>query len=251
MKILELRLKLAGKDENLKIYVNEDKKNGIIEWTDGEKSNQYDFIDCSKIFPSSIQFWIKLNYFNVKGQLQLNEKNEFVLTLASTLYHFIGTEEEGKNYLDFLSSLDIPISEKFLIDSKESNQNISEFEKSFLTAFADTGCNYNLSESQRFELIKEGFLLEDSNNLGFNMFSKLHYAYPDKIYAKHFNGDVWRIVYLGQPSIIKHYVGKEYTCGGAFGYSINGTDSSLKYVRLGSLKFLNGYQEKEDGTDSK
>ncbi|CAM1364770.1 hypothetical protein [Tenacibaculum xiamenense] len=104
-----------------------------------------------------------------------------------------------------------------------------------------TGCGYNLTANQRFELIKEGFLLEDSNNLGFNFFSKLNYVYNDKIYAKHYNGEIWRIVYLGQPAVIKHYVGKQYTCGGAYGYPLDAGGGYLKHVKLGSVKFLNNY----------
>lgn len=116
----------------------------------------------------------------------------------------------------------------------KNNQKTSEEKTS-------SGCSYNLNDQQRFELIKEGFLLEDSNHQGFNFFSKLNYVYNDEIYAKHYNDEIWRIVYLGQPSIIKHYVGQEYTCGGAFGYPVQQDGGYLKHVKLGSLKFLNNY----------
>ncbi|MFD1014423.1 hypothetical protein [Winogradskyella rapida] len=104
-----------------------------------------------------------------------------------------------------------------------------------------SGCNYSLNDQQRFELIKEGFLLEDSNHQGLNFFSKLNYVYNDKIYAKHFNNEIWRIVYLGQPAVIRHYEGKEFTCGGAYGYPVKQDGGYLKHVKLGSLKFLNDF----------
>lgn len=104
-----------------------------------------------------------------------------------------------------------------------------------------SGCGYNLNDQQRFELIKEGFLLEDSNHQGFNYFSKMNYVYNDNIYAKHFNDEIWRIVYLGQPAIIKHYQGQEYTCGGVYGYPVEQDGGYLKHVKLGSIKFLNNY----------
>lgn len=105
-----------------------------------------------------------------------------------------------------------------------------------------SACGYNLNDEQRFELIKEGFLLEDNNNQGFNFFSKLNYVYNDEIYARHYNNEIWRIIYLGQPSIIKNYEGEQYSCGGAYGYPINVEGGLLKYVKLGSIKFLNNYK---------
>jgi hypothetical protein len=104
-------------------------------------------------------------------------------------------------------------------------------------------CRYDLTDEQKFELIKEGFLLEDSNTIGFDTFSKMNYVFADNIYAKHYNNEIWRIVYLGQPSIIRHYVGQGQTCAGAFGYPIEDIDGGeLKHVRLGSIKFLNNYK---------
>tara|TARA_B110000902_G_C14089584_1_gene506312 strand:+ start:302 stop:670 length:369 start_codon:yes stop_codon:yes gene_type:complete len=104
-------------------------------------------------------------------------------------------------------------------------------------------CRYNLTDEQKFELIKEGFLLEASNTLDFDTFSKMNYVYADNIYAKHYNKEVWRIVYLGQPSIIRHLQGQGQTCGGAYGYPIKDKDGGqLKHVKLGSIKFLNNYE---------
>ncbi|CAL2101246.1 conserved protein of unknown function [Tenacibaculum sp. 190130A14a] len=105
----------------------------------------------------------------------------------------------------------------------------------------NTGCGYNLNDQQRFELIKEGFLLEDANHQGFNFFSKLNYVYNDNIYVEHYNKEIWRIVYLGQPAIIKHYQGQQYTCGAAYGYPLKKGGGYLKHVKLGSIKFLNNY----------
>ena len=100
-----------------------------------------------------------------------------------------------------------------------------------------TGCGYEFTKDQRFELIKAGFVIEESNHLGFSFASKLNYVYNDKIYAKHFDGDIWRIVYLGQPAVMKHSNGK-FTCGAAYGYSTNGDHSKLQHVSLGSIEFI-------------
>ncbi|WP_431165695.1 hypothetical protein [Tenacibaculum halocynthiae] len=121
------------------------------------------------------------------------------------------------------------------------NQTKNFEEKDISISNNNTGCGYNLTDDQRFELIKEGFLLEDANSNGFNFFSKLNYVYNDDVYAKHYNGEIWRIVYLGQPAIIKHYQGLQYTCGGAYGYPISQDGGYLRHVKLGSIKFLNNY----------
>jgi len=105
-----------------------------------------------------------------------------------------------------------------------------------------TKCGLKLTDEQQFELIKEGFLIEDYNKPGFDTFNKLNYVYPDKIYAKHFDKTTWRIVYIGQPSLIRHYVGQSTTCGAAYGYPIDQDGGELKHVKLASLKFLDNFK---------
>ena len=102
-----------------------------------------------------------------------------------------------------------------------------------------TGCGYVISEPDRVSMMKEGFTFSDSNNLGPNFFSKMTYVYPDKMYAK-VGTDVWRIVYLGQPAIYKDYVGRNFTCSFAYGYSVVGT-GKLTFVQAGTISFLENY----------
>lgn len=105
-----------------------------------------------------------------------------------------------------------------------------------------TGCGHRISDQDRVRLIEAGFAFRDANNLGYSFFSKMNYVYPDKIYAKHYNGEIWRMVYLGQPAIYKDYVGKSYTCGLAYGYPLSRDGGRLTYVNLGSIYILDHYE---------
>lgn len=103
-----------------------------------------------------------------------------------------------------------------------------------------TGCGYPINETDRIKLMKEGFTFSDSNNLGYNFFSKMTYVYPDKMYAQ-VKGEVWRIVYLGLPAVYKEYVGKNFTCSFAYGYPVNGGGGQLTFVQTGTITFLENY----------
>lgn len=230
------------KKEKIEITSYEANQKGYLLWSKDGIINEYEILKIDKS-KTCINFWLKFNYFNVRASL-LIESNKIIINVAGNKEEYNVITSEIKKINDFKDSINVPsVSNCFdKIDIK--NLFIETSNKSINGESVDngTGCGYVLTPEQRVELIKKGFLLEDSNHQGYNTFSKLNYVLPDKIYAKHYNGEIWRIVYLGQPSIIKHYVGKKYTCGGAIGYSINGTKRYLKHVNLGSIEILDNYQ---------
>ncbi|MGJ8678355.1 MAG: hypothetical protein ACSHX0_12630 [Akkermansiaceae bacterium] len=101
-----------------------------------------------------------------------------------------------------------------------------------------TSCGISLSHEDRIKLLQAGYHLKESRHIGLNIPSKLNYVYPDKIYAKHPDGEVWRIIYLGQPALLKEHPSKITTCGIAYGYPSKKGGGFLQPVNLRSVEFL-------------
>ena len=241
-KKITLNVIANGKKEKIEITSYETNQKGYIFWTEHGIINEYELLKIDKS-KTCINFWLKFNYFNVRASL-LIKNNKLIINVAGNKREYDASTQEIKKINDFKELINVPsVTDCFdKTDTKNSFIETAHESINKESINVGTGCGYTLTPEQRVELIKEGFLLEDSNHQGYNTFSKLNYVFPDKVYAKHYNGEIWRIVYLGQPSIIKHYVGKKYTCGGAIGYPINGVKRYLKHVNLGSIEILDNYQ---------
>lgn len=240
-KKITLNVSSNGNSEIIALTDYESNTTGHLFWTKNGIDNHYDILKIEKS-NSCLNFWLKFNHFNVRASLLIDDKT-ITINTAGTNHVFNTQKIETQKLIDFIKAMQVPQTKKCFNQTNIKNPIIESntSRTASNTNNLSTGCGYQLTPAQRIELIKEGFLLEDSNHQGFNTFSKLNYVFPDKIYAKHFNGEIWRIVYLGQPSIIKHYVGKKYTCGGAMGYAVRGTKRYLKHVKLGSIEILENY----------
>lgn len=241
-KKIKLNVSSNGNNEVIELTDYEKDKKGHLFWTKNGINNNYEILKIEKT-NTCLNFWLKLNHFNVRASINIGNK-KIIINTAGATHSFDVKKTETQKITDFINLMNVPIiSDCFNTTNIRTSVIQSNTERTQASSTSlSSGCGYTLTQEQRVELIKEGFLLEDSNHQGFNTFSKLNYVFPDKVYAKHFNGEIWRIVYLGQPSIIKHYVGKKYTCGGAIGYSINGTKRYLKHVKLGSIEILDNYK---------